>query len=120
MEFDDEFVRLCYTHYNTTIFNEKEFEEDVLRFSTIKKLISRYVKTGSLNVRMILNNIIILRNVFGIEMLNVALFYKISEEHYPLLKSLLIAIDSIVINEYTSEIALDKDFLEYILREIKK
>src|SRR6185369_1039256 len=44
-----------------------EFKEDLQRLKHIKKLITRYVKTGELRHRLILNHLIVLNNCFGPE-----------------------------------------------------
>lgn len=45
----------------------EEFNEDLQRIKYIKKLLTRYVQTGELKERLILNHVIILNNVFGPE-----------------------------------------------------
>jgi hypothetical protein len=53
-------------HYdNPQCCSVEEFNEDLNRFKYIKKLITRYVETGDLKERLILNHLIILNNVFG-------------------------------------------------------
>lgn len=44
-----------------------EFEEDLKRFQYIRKLLNKYKQTGDLKERLILNHLIIIYNVFGIE-----------------------------------------------------
>jgi hypothetical protein len=47
-------------HYTT-----EEFLEDINRIKYIKKLVTRYVESGELRERLILNHIIVLNNCFG-------------------------------------------------------
>lgn len=56
------------SHYekNTSkIADMSEFREDMMKFIYVQRLITRYKETGILNVRLILNHVIILYNVFG-------------------------------------------------------
>jgi hypothetical protein len=63
---DSNFLLYCAKHYdNPQCHDTEEFYEDLRRIKYIKKLITRYVVTGDLKERLILNHIIILNNVFG-------------------------------------------------------
>jgi hypothetical protein len=113
----DEFTLLCYERYSVELFSEEEFLEDVNRLSMIKKLLNRYKKSGIINIRMVINHVIILNNVFGQELTNVALFYKVSSEYYSMLKTLLKYSNILIVNDYTNSIPLDYDLLELIVKE---
>lgn len=67
-----------------------EFEEDLKRIKYIKRLIRRYRVTGELKERLILNHIIILSNVFGVEATVRMLFYKLDIADYAILKTFLL------------------------------
>lgn len=67
-----------------------EFEEDLQRIKYIKRLLKRYKQTGTLKERLILNHIIILTNVFGVEPTIRMLFFKIDQEDYSELKTFLL------------------------------
>lgn len=67
-----------------------EFESDLKRTKYLKKLFRRYKATGDLKERLILNHIILLYNVFGIEPATRILFYKIDERDYDILKTFLL------------------------------
>jgi hypothetical protein len=54
----------------------EEFIEDLKRIKYIKKLITRYVDSGELKDRLILNHLIILYNVFGAEHMARILYLK--------------------------------------------
>lgn len=71
------FFLFCASHYNNYQFSStKDFFDDIKRIKYIKKLITRYVKTGELKERLILNHIIVLNNCFGPEILCKILFLK--------------------------------------------
>ena len=56
------------SHYekNTCkIADMNEFREDMMKFIYVHRLIEKYKESGKLNVRLVLNHIIILYNVFG-------------------------------------------------------
>lgn len=67
-----------------------EYESDIKRFNYIKRLINKYLKTNIPHDRLILNHIIILYNVFGVEQTTRMLFYFLPENQYAILKSYLI------------------------------
>lgn len=55
----------------------EEFLKDVSKFSQLDKMLSRFEKTGTCNVRLILNYLVILGNVFEINGLKKLLTMKI-------------------------------------------
>ena len=62
------FILYCAKAYdNPHCIGFDEFLNDIRRIKHIKKLITRYEKTGEFKSRLILNHIIILNNVFGPE-----------------------------------------------------
>lgn len=67
----------------------EEFKEDMHRIKYIKRLLLKYKKNNKLKDRLILNHIIILQNVFGAEACSRILFYKLSKELHPSLKTFL-------------------------------
>ena len=67
-----------------------EFNEDLNRIKYIKRLLRKYIKTGILRERLILNHLIILQNVFGPTVTSRILFFKVDKELYSELKTFLI------------------------------
>lgn len=76
--------------YNTPNCIMSEFEGDLKRIKYIKRLIRKYKSTGDLKERLILNHIIVLSNVFGVEATVRMLFYKFDTTDYTILKPFLI------------------------------
>jgi len=74
---------------NPSYESDEEFSEDLNRIKYIKRLFFRYDNTGELKLRLILNHIIILTNVFGNEGTTRILFYKSEEKYYGYIKSFL-------------------------------
>ena len=74
--------------YNNPFCNGvEEFQEDMLRIKYIKRLLLKFKKTGNLKTTLILNHIIILQNMFGVEPCVRILFYKIPKDLHSYLKS---------------------------------
>ena len=78
-------------HYdNPTCIDEKEFLDDMKRFKYLKRLFRKFDTTKELKIRLILNHIIVLNNVFGIEASSTLLFFKIEKQHWSLLITFLV------------------------------
>ena len=78
-------------HYdNPSCVDEAEFLDDMKRFRYLKRLFRKYDTSGELKLRLIINHIIILVNVFGVDAATTLLFFKIEREHWPLLKTFLV------------------------------
>ena len=104
-------------HYeNPHCENEKEFYDDMKRFKYIKRLLRKYKETSILKERLILNHIIILRNLFGPEACVTLLLYKIQQEYLSTLKSFLLYLNMIREDEL-SEIEENIQILE-VLKEL--
>jgi hypothetical protein len=87
---DDNFLIFAMKAYDKPNCIMSEFEEDLKRIKYIKRLIRRYKITGELKERLILNHLIILTNVFGVESSVKMLFYKLDREDYDILKTFLL------------------------------
>lgn len=74
---NENFFLYCAQAYNNPQCSTiEEFYEDLKRIKYLKKLFTRYEKTGELKERLILNHIITLANVFGPEHTTRILFFK--------------------------------------------
>ena len=62
------------------------------RFKYLKRLFRKYEtsKGKELKERLVINHIIILVNVFGVDAATTLLFFKIERNHWPLLKTFLV------------------------------
>ena len=65
---------------NPSCRDTEEFYEDIRRIKYIKKLITRYVESGILKERLILNHLIVLSNVFPPEVLCRILYLKMKSQ----------------------------------------
>jgi hypothetical protein len=89
----DNFLLYAIKAYDKPNAIQSEFEEDIKRIKYVKRLIKRYRSTGDLKERLILNHIIILANVFGVEATVRMLFFKLDEEDYNVLKTFLVFLE---------------------------
>lgn len=75
------FLLFASKHYdNPQCSDITEFEEDLKRFQYLRKLFGRYRQDSDLKERLILNHLIIIYNVFGLQATNM-LFMKLHEYH---------------------------------------
>ena len=89
----------------------EEFYDDLNRFKYIKRLIGRYDNDNDLQERLLLNHIVILANVFGIKASVKMLWYKVNEEHWPIIKPMLLYLNYITEKE-KMDVHLDKLVVE--------
>lgn len=70
-----------------------EFTEDFDRIKYVKRLFKRYQQKGVLKERLILNHIIIVYNVFGVEAATRILFFRLEPDLWYILKTFLVFLD---------------------------
>ena len=113
----DNWMMYASKHYkNVQCTSVEEFYDDLQRFKYLKRLFKRYFNNGDLQERLILNHIIVLNNVFGIESSNKMLFYKIDNDHWPVLKTFLVYLNFISESAYI-DTPLDQTVIK-VLRAI--
>lgn len=109
---EDNFLLYAAKHYyNPRCIDAEEFYEDLKRFKYIKRLINRYEDNEQLSERLILNHIIVIFNVFGIEPACRMLEYKFNDKQWVVIKPFLIFLKYITNDQYT-EIPMDKTVVE--------
>ena len=110
----DNIILYAIKHYdNPQCEGEKEFYDDMKRFKYVKRLLRKYKDTKVLKERLLLNHIIILRNLFGSEACVTLLLFKIPQEYWSTLKSFLLYLNMIRDDEL-SEIEEDKQILDIL------
>ena len=88
---EDNFVLFAMKHYdNPHCRGVDEFEDDLKKFKYLKRLFRKFKSGNQVNERLILNHIIVILNLFGVESASSMLFFKIDEKYWPQLKSFLI------------------------------
>ena len=90
--------------------------EDLNRFKYIKRLINKYIESGNLSDRLLLNHLIVVYNVFGIEAANRILELKLNDIHWTVIKPFLVFLRYITNDEYL-ETTMDPNVIE-VLRKI--
>ena len=98
---DDNIVTDAMKNYdNPSCKNVEEFQEDFNRIKYVKRLFNRYESSGVLRERLILNHIITIYNVFGLEAATRMLFNRIESEKHSLLKTFLVFLNFCPENEF--------------------
>ena len=77
-------------HYDNKGASQEEFDDDMNRFKYLKRLFRKYDTSKDLKMRLIINHIIVLANVFGVDAATTLLFFKIERNHWPILKAFLV------------------------------
>ena len=104
-------------NYNVpNLDSEQEFYEDIKRFKYLKRLFRKYDITGEIKIRLILNHLIVLQNVFGAEVAITLLLYKIDEKYWSVLKTCLNYLEYLYPHEL-DKVKTDKN-IEEMLKEL--
>ncbi len=101
---------------NPTLEKEVEFYDDIKRFKYLKRLFRKYDITGEIKIRLILNHLIVLQNVFGAEVAITLLLYKIDEKYWSVFKACLNYLEYLYPHEL-DEVKTDKN-IEEMLKEL--
>jgi len=112
-------------YINHNCIDKEEFIEDYNRFKYIKRLVKKYVQSGELRERLILNHLVILFNTFETKACIRMLYFKI-KEYFHILKPFLILMNRLpkeIKDEnnqivYMSDIPLDNNIVEVIRKNI--
>jgi hypothetical protein len=103
-------------YYNPVCIDADEFHEDLKRFKYIRRLLNRYLDTGKLSERLLLNHMIVVFNVVdigpGLKMLE----YSLDDKHMAVVKPFLIFLKIIPNDKYT-HIGMDEKVVD-ALRKI--
>lgn len=88
---EEDLVKFAAKHYYSPKgkIDPEEFYNDLKRFKYIKRLINRYLETGNLPERLILNHAIVIFNVFGSYGALRILGLKLENKHWEVIKPFL-------------------------------
>lgn len=103
-------------YHNPLGASSEDFYEDLKRFTYVKRLVNKYLQTKELPERLILNHLIVIFNMFGIEAGCKILELKLDDEHWPVIKPFLIFLRYIDNKQY-AELHMNKHVVE-ALRKI--
>ena len=102
---EENFVMYALRYYdNPGCSGMSEFLDDLKRFKYIKRLL-RKGTPGDLKERLILNHIIVLGNLFGVEATTKMLFFKIEDKYWSDIKTFLV-----FLNYMPLKVILSKNF----------
>jgi len=102
-------------HYDNRGAGKEEFEDDLKRFKYLKRLFRKYDTSKEFKSRLIINHVIILSNVFGVDAATTLLFFKIDKEHWSILKTILI-----FLNYMPEDEMLDLETDQNVMEELKR
>jgi len=107
------------THYNDRQGSvSEEFFEDINRIKYIKRLISKYVSTGKLKSRLLMNHLLVLINVFGPFACTRILMYKIDPKYHEIIITFLDELKALT-PEMKSVTTIDNKVRSIIREELK-
>jgi hypothetical protein len=110
----------AYDNPSCTTIND--FRHDMTRITHLNRLFNRYYEKDDLQVRLILNHMIVMYNVFKPDMLTEMLFSKVKPEYWSGVKTILTYLSYMPekvssINKLDSDIAVDTNIAKE-LRQI--
>tara|TARA_R110001632_G_scaffold211065_1_gene336397 strand:+ start:155 stop:532 length:378 start_codon:yes stop_codon:yes gene_type:complete len=120
---EDNFLIYAIKNYHSPgSLGMKDLEEDIKRFKYIKRLLSRYKKTGEVSERLVLNHLVVIYNVFG-DAATDMLFYKLENDYWSDLKTYLVYLQRMPLETVVSpgiketDIALNDEIIQ-VLRKL--
>lgn len=88
---NENFLMYAIKNYdNPSCSGLREFNDDLKRIRYIKRLLGRFQVSGEIKERLVINHLVVLYNVFGVEAANNMLFFKVQEKLWPELKTFLV------------------------------
>lgn len=118
---EDNFIMYAVKNYdNPGCVGMEEFYDDLKRFKYIKRLLRKYNVGKDLRERLILNHIIVLGNLFGVEATTKMLFFKIEKKFWSQIKTFLVFLNympmKVIVSQgieiMDNDIPLDDSILE--------
>jgi hypothetical protein len=112
---DDDFDEYAISNYqNPNCVSVLEFLEDLNKIKYIKRLINKYTDKGELRERLILNHIIFLSNVFGVEATIHMLRFRVEQQNHSILNSFLVLLNYVK----RDEVPYDNKLLEELEKRV--
>jgi hypothetical protein len=118
---EENFIMFAVKNYdNPGCHGMDEFYDDLKRFKYIKRLLRKHNVGKDLKERLILNHIIVLGNLFGVEATTKMLFFKLEKKFWSQIKTFLVFLNFMPLKVIVSagviildaDIPLDEDILE--------
>ena len=106
---EDSFLLYAAKYYDIRMAaSAEEFYDDLKRFQHLKRLFKRYEEDDDLKVRLILNHLTVIYNCFGAEATPM-LFFKIEEKHWHILKTFLVFLNRMPMEQIVTGGVRDTD-----------
>jgi len=104
---EENFLLVAAQHYNNPqCASTEEFYNDLQRIKYMKRLLNRYLATGELSERLLLNHIIVFFNVFTVPIAVRLLAVKLEYKYWGVLKAYMVFLGYI---EPTDLVGIDMD-----------
>lgn len=109
------YIGIAMHYYDNVQCNTiEEFENDLYRIICIRKLVDKYNSSGKINLRLVLNHIIILHNAFG--SLSVDLLrFRLEPQHLSIVKPILMFLGYIEADQW-NDVIEDSDTFNQLRR----
>ncbi|MEG1299072.1 MAG: hypothetical protein RSC93_00015 [Erysipelotrichaceae bacterium] len=107
---------ILYSHYKNTNLSQFDIDEDLEKIYSCRRVIRKCIKGKTINEKVIINNILIAVNTFGIHNVNVLFFNILDELEFSYAKSVLI-----FLNCYSFKFGLyidSNDIMDSILKDV--
>lgn len=75
--------------YSTGVFHSKAFERDFNVFLTSKKMVTRFIRTGKVNEKLLINNVVTSLNIFGSKKTNAIFRLMLDDVQFSVVKAIL-------------------------------
>lgn len=109
---DDNYISYCMRYYDNNQCNTiDEFETDLNIVMCIKKILDRYKKSNKINLRLLINHVIVLHNSFDFLVPHM-LKCKLPDDHLPIIKVILVFLKYIEENDWVDVYSDSKIFNE--------
>lgn len=107
---EENFIMYAIKHYdNPHCKGMDEFLDDLKRFKYLKRLFRKYNAGLDLKERLILNHLVVIYNLFGVEAATKMLFFKIEKRFWSQLKTFLVYLNYMPLEVIVSKNILIKE-----------
>lgn len=97
--------------YGSSAYHMATFEREFNLFMTTKKMTTRFLKTGVVNEKLLINNVVTVLNVFGATKVTLIFRHLLDDVQFSVVKAILIFLQqydyNIAANVYPNRIMVD-------------
>lgn len=88
--------------YGIGVFHSKTFDKDFAVFMTTRKMIDRFLKTGLINEKLLINNVVVTLNIFGSKKVTAVFRVLLNDVQFSVVKAILM-----FLHQYDWKIGVD-------------